>query len=138
MVPYKDLVAGAIEGPSIGSTHRGFDLGEISGVLKADFFSRGIPLQVVPPATLKKFITGSGAASKTQVLYSVNASYGLSLTDDNIADAIGLAKFSLFHHQFPSIQLPALRHELESVRDFLVPKKRKLSKPKFKQTPNNL
>lgn len=131
-------VAGCIEGPSIGSTHRGFDLGEISGVLKADFFTRGIPLTVVPPTTLKMFVTGKGQASKEQMLYSVNRKYQLSLSDDNIADALGLARFALFHYTFPKITVHALRHELETIKQFLVPKKRRLRKAPFKQNLNNL
>ena len=135
---YSKVIAGAIEGPSLGSKHREFDLGEISGVLKADFFTRGIDLIVVPPTTLKKFVTGKGAASKGQMLYSVNHKYALSLTDDNLADAFGLARFSLFHYAFPKISFPAERHELETIRDFIVPKKKKLRRAAVRQTPNNL
>lgn len=135
---FDPVVAGSIEGPSIGSTHRGFDLGEISGVLKADFFTRGIPLAVIPPTTLKKFVTGKGQASKEQMLYSVNRKYQLSLTDDNLADALGLARFSLLLHTFPKIQVSVARHEIESIKQFLVPKKRKLRKAPIKQNLNNL
>lgn len=135
---YSQVVAGAIEGPSLGSRHREFDLGEISGVLKADFFTKGIDLVVVPPTTLKKFVTGKGQASKDQMLYSVNQKYQLSLTDDNLADAFGLARFSLVHHNFGNITFPVQRNELETVRSFLVPKKRKLRRPAAKQSLNNL
>lgn len=135
---YSNVVAGAIEGPSLNSNHREFDLGEISGVLKADFFTKGIDLVVVPPTTLKKFVTGKGQASKEQMLYSVNQKYQLSLTDDNIADAFGLARFSLVHHNLHKLEFPVLRNELETVRNFIAPKKRKLRRQSPRQTMNNL
>lgn len=46
---------------------------------------------VCPPTTLKKFVTGSGAAKKDQMLLEVYKRWGYSARNDNEADAIGLA-----------------------------------------------
>ena len=53
-----------------------------------------IPYQGVPVGTIKKFITGKGNASKSQVIAAVSA-LGHSPTDDNEADALALLHFSI-------------------------------------------
>ena len=44
----------------------------------------------VTPATMKKIITGSGNASKTQVSTTLATAHGVVLASDNVADALGL------------------------------------------------
>lgn len=82
----------ALEGPSLDSVHREFDLGEVSGVarLLAYRLSGAEPL-VVAPTLLKKFATGRGGASKEDVLHAVKTATGLALTNDDEADAVVLA-----------------------------------------------
>lgn len=90
------VVGGCIEGPSLGSTHREFDLGEASGALKvAVFEAAGISLRVIEPARLKRFATGNGMASKAEVLHAVKLVFGLDLgDDDDSADALMLARLA--------------------------------------------
>lgn len=87
-----DLVA--MEGYSFNSTHRAFDLGEIGGILKVEFHDLKIPVIVIPPKQLKLFVTGDGDASKDKVIKYVAQRYRYLTANDNIADAIGLAKFA--------------------------------------------
>lgn len=123
-----DLVA--IEGYSHGSTGRKFDLGEIGGVLKVELYDLNIPTIVVPPKVLKKFVTGSGDASKQKMIRYVVQVYRYLTANDNIADAIGLAKFAEVYLTGKSTR----RCELDVVKRFKesevkLPKK----KPKFKK-----
>lgn len=91
-----ELVRACIEGPSLGSTHREFDLGEASGVLKLAIFEAGdVEPLVIEPARLKKFATGNAQASKEEVLHAVKVVFGLDLDgDDDTADALMLARLA--------------------------------------------
>lgn len=73
-------------------------LGELAGVVKialrhALSDAGAYPLRV-PPATLKKFATGSGKATKQEVMAAVAAKWGPEFTDDNMADAFVLARMA--------------------------------------------
>ncbi len=54
----------AIEGYSMGSKGKVFNIAENTGVLKYKIYNLGIPLEVIPPTTIKKFATGKGNADK--------------------------------------------------------------------------
>jgi crossover junction endodeoxyribonuclease RuvC len=90
------IKAGAIEGFSVNSVHRPFDLGGIFSVLRLYVFDVShIELMIVPPLSLKKFVTGNGHATKEQVLYSVKTVWGIDFKDaSDSADAFGLAKLA--------------------------------------------
>jgi Holliday junction resolvasome RuvABC endonuclease subunit len=94
--PLGVVTGGCIEGPSLGSTHREFDLGEASGALKvAVFEAAGVELQVIEPTRLKKFATGNGQASKAEVIHAVKVVFGIDLgDDDDSADALMLARLA--------------------------------------------
>lgn len=79
------------EGYSMGShSGRNFDIGEMGGVLKMFAYTHNIPLVLVPPSVLKKFITGKGNASKEEVILKLYKRYGFEAPRNDEADAIGL------------------------------------------------
>ena len=49
-----------------------------------------IPYVLVAPTSLKKFVTGSGKAEKSQMMLAVFQHFGHTPANDNEADAIGL------------------------------------------------
>lgn len=56
----------------------------------------------VPPSTLKKYVTGKGNASKTEVLAATIKRFpSLTVADDNEADALGLAAMGARHLGHP-------------------------------------
>ena len=55
------------ESPSYGSTHKEFILGEALGAIKLTMAMLGIPVIGAAPTQLKKYLTGSGTASKAQM-----------------------------------------------------------------------
>lgn len=59
---------------------------------RAMLHAQGIPFVLVAPTTLKKFITGNGAAKKDVILMEVFKKYNVAFVDDNLADAFSLSK----------------------------------------------
>jgi len=84
----------AIEGYSHGSIAHQHALGEGGGVIKLALKHANAPFIIVAPKQLKKFVTGSGSASKERMIRCINKKYDLEIEDDNLADAIGLAKIA--------------------------------------------
>ena len=68
--------------------------GELGGQVKTVIWEEwgGAPL-IVPPTSLKKFVTGSGAAKKNTMLMGVYKQWGVEFSDDNQADAYALEQF---------------------------------------------
>ena len=87
-----DLIA--IEGYSFGvgkNASRAFDLAEVSGAVKLYLYKMGIPYVLIPPNTLKKFLTGSGRAKKNEMLKAAYKRFDVDVKTDDEADAFGLA-----------------------------------------------
>ena len=117
----------ALEGYSIMSENRSFDLGEVAGVIKLLTVDAEIPLIIAAPKQLKKFVTGSGTASKAQMIEHVAKHYGVVTADDNEADAVGLAKLAEVYLTGNSTR----RCELEIVHRLQNPKTKR--KTRFKK-----
>lgn len=91
----QDIVDIAMEGYAY-STTMGHTMGELGGMVKMTIFDTfGIKPLLVPPATLKKYITGKGTGvQKNQILLNVYKKWDLEFTDDNAADSYGLARIA--------------------------------------------
>jgi len=84
-----------IEGYSFGSRlGQAFSIGEWGGVLRKSLYELGYNIAVIPPTSLKKFITGKGNAKKELMLKEVFKKYNVDFTDNNLADAYGLARMA--------------------------------------------
>ena len=116
-----------VEGPSFGSVHREFDLGEASGVLKLAVYSPESELVIVPPTSAKLFATGHGHAEKRDVIHAVKIHYGVDVGKDNdAADALVLARVAW---ALDNEMLLTRRSEIEVVRGILHPKPKKKKAP---------
>ena len=71
----------AIEGYSMGSKGKVFHIAENTGVLKYKIYNLGIPLEIVPPTTVKKYATGKGNADKKKMHDALISEIGISLKD---------------------------------------------------------
>lgn len=73
--------------------------GEVGGLVRLKLlkhFKEPVGFPTIPvPSQLKKFITGSGKGDKNVILKAVYKRWGLDVSDDNMADAFGLAKMAL-------------------------------------------
>jgi len=85
------LLHAALEGYSIGSVNRAFDLGEVGGLIKLTLLDEGVPFIVVPPTSLKLFVTGTGAARKELMQRAVYQKWNLEIDQEDACDAYGLA-----------------------------------------------
>lgn len=89
----------AMEGTVVAS-HSASVLGELSAVVRLmfyDYFTDSVwvryPLRV-PPATLKKYVTGKGNSKKQEMLLGVYKNFGVEFADDNAADSYSLSRLA--------------------------------------------
>lgn len=84
----------AMEGYANGRTFNREKMGELGGIVKlAHATVFGTDPTVVPPTSLKKFVTGKGTASKDDMVKAVQSKWSPDVTNNNIADAYGLAEY---------------------------------------------
>lgn len=90
-----DEVHIAMEGYANGRTFNREKMGELGGVVKLSHATVfGTDPTVVPPTSLKKFVTGKGTASKDDMVSAVQSKWKADITNNNIADAYGLAEYA--------------------------------------------
>ncbi|GHJ11189.1 hypothetical protein TPA0907_55560 [Micromonospora humidisoli] len=115
-----DLVA--LEGPSYGNQGTGRQAGhhERAGlwwVVRCMLDARGHPVAVVPPATLKRYATGKGNASKADVVLAVGRRFPWFDGGEDEADALVLAAMAADHLGHPLTPMPAAhRAALDAVQ----------------------
>lgn len=90
-------VAAIFEGYAYGENFKREAMGEGQGVLRLACFRLGIPVIVIAPQTLKKFVTGKGSGDKGNMKLCSYKKWGLNadeLNDDEV-DAYCLSMFGL-------------------------------------------
>lgn len=105
LTPLPDLVG--IEGYSFNSKYGGERLGELGGVIRLQLWELGIPFVEIPPASVKKYATGSGTASKDEVLGAAIRRLGYERDDHNEADALWVRAMAYDHYGAPIVEVPA-------------------------------
>lgn len=93
-VKYTSEDLAVLEGYSYGSRNLSY-AGEVVGITKLAFYEVGVPMIVVPPATLKKFVTGSGNAKKDEMRLEVYKRFGFEAKSQDEVEAVALALFGL-------------------------------------------
>jgi Holliday junction resolvasome RuvABC endonuclease subunit len=81
-----------MEGYAFAAHGQAFGLGECGGIIKRVIHLKGKRLIVVAPGTLKKYVTGSGAAKKNVMLLHAFKKFGTSFEEDDECDAYCLAQ----------------------------------------------
>ena len=122
--PFENAAIGVWESYSMGSVNRPFLLGEVGGIVQLQLFdlvgAQGV--KACPPKVLKKFVANNASADKAKMMHAVHMRWGVELSDDNLADAYGLAQFGL------SLLNPVgitARKQLEARSTVLAPKKKR-------------
>lgn len=101
-----------VEGPSYGSQGGGHH--ELAGLwwLTAWTLHRAdVPMAVVPPASLKKYATGKGNATKADMRVALLQRAGIDERDDNQVDAWWLHAIGVDHLGRPAVTLPAAHRQ---------------------------
>ena len=109
----------AIEGLSFGSKGQSIlELGGLHYHLRMLLWNNNIGYTIVPPTTLKKFVTGKGTCKKDLMLLKVYKRWNEEFSDDNLADAFSLAMFMKEKYPGGTKVIPILSKGIdESVND---------------------
>ena len=111
----------AMEGYAFGSQMANM-LGELGGAVKLALYFLGHCPLVVPPTSLKKYVTGKGQGiPKSQMVLHVYKQWGVEFSDDNAADSYALARLVSGYSKY------------EYQKEICA----KLSDPKFRDEDNN-
>lgn len=113
----------AMEGYSYGSTGRLFELGECGGTLKLCMYKHQLPFIIVPPTTLKKFVTGNGGSNKDAMARWTKTKWQIEINQEDVCDAYGLARVAREYKQTTTCN----RTELEVIKSLRAPPQPKLT-----------
>lgn len=86
-----------VEGYSYGSGFQDHQLGEAGGALRIAILGVGCRLLVLPPTSLKMFVTGKGNTPKEYMQWFVQRRWGVVCKTSHEADAYGLARYGALY-----------------------------------------
>lgn len=89
---------GALENGSFNSVGRVYQLGGVNALVQCVFWDNQISYANVAPTQLKKFQTRKSGAQKEWMLEAASEFLGYKIEDDNLADALGLARIARALH----------------------------------------
>lgn len=98
----------AVEGYAYGRPNGMAALGELGGVVRVALHESGARWCEVTPATVKKFATGKGNATKEAVLAAAIRRLGYTGTSTDEADALWLAHIAAEADGNPAVDMPAV------------------------------
>jgi len=85
-----------LEGLSFASKGQSImELAALHYFIRIYLFENKLKYKVIPPTSLKKFVTGKGQAKKNLMLLKVYKKWGVEFQDDNICDAYSLSRMAL-------------------------------------------
>lgn len=95
IVALKNLKAVYVEGLSYMSVSQSlFERCGLLYLITTHLFRHDIKYRVVPPTTLKKFVTTDGHADKLFMMRVTKCRWGIDFKDDNLCDAYCLAQMA--------------------------------------------
>jgi len=81
-----------IEGISWGSQNKNvLEMLAVINVMLRHYLFDTCPVYIVPPLTMKKFITGNGKATKKDITVGLKRTWKLFLPNEHLRDALGMA-----------------------------------------------
>jgi Holliday junction resolvasome RuvABC endonuclease subunit len=85
--------------------------GMVHGAVRTMLLEEGITYGTLPPSSLKKYATGKGTASKTDMALAAYKRGGVEFTNDNECDGWWLWVATMDHLGQPVFDLPKLQRE---------------------------
>lgn len=93
LVRFPNVSFAALEGYAYDvGAGRVFELGEAGGMVQLVLHDSVIPFVVVPPASLKQFVSGNGASDKEAMSAAVFSKWKIKIKQNDECDAFGLAQ----------------------------------------------
>jgi crossover junction endodeoxyribonuclease RuvC len=87
-----------IEGISWGSQNKNvLEMLAVINILLRHYLFNVCSVYVVPPLTMKKFITGNGKATKKDIAMGLKTTWNLFLSNEHLRDALGLAITGVYY-----------------------------------------
>lgn len=112
LVVCQDYFVGRTQGTVI-------QLAELGTMIRYKILVKQFPLCVVPPKTVKKFVTGNGNAKKQQMMEAVLERWNFKASTDNLADACGMSRFAQFMTQLWQNNLVLEKKQLSGFQKYL-------------------
>lgn len=84
-----------VEGYAYGAKYQRESLAELGGVMRRYLYLAGLNFWVIPPNSLKAFVTATGRASKNYMKKCTKEKWGEIFKSDDVCDAYGLARLGM-------------------------------------------
>lgn len=84
----------AMEGYAFGRAFNACTMGEVGGVVKLACHDAGVPLKIVAPATLKKWVTGRGNSDKAVMRTKIFSRWKVEFSTQDEAEAFAIAQWA--------------------------------------------
>lgn len=84
-----------VEGYAYGAKFQRESLAELGGVIRRNLFLRKQAFWVVPPTSVKMYVTGSGRATKNYMKKCTKEKWNESFKSDDVCDAYGLSRVGM-------------------------------------------
>lgn len=92
--PKEDLTF-FVEGYAYGAKYQRESLAELGGVVRRHLYLQNLSFWIVPPTSLKLFVTGTGRAKKNFMKKCTKDKWGQAFKSDDVCDAYGLARLGM-------------------------------------------
>lgn len=93
IIMFKPKLA-TMEGIAMGARGAITQLSGLNYLIRRMLVAHGVSFVIVAPTSLKKFVTGKGIGPKDVMMLEVYKKYGVSIPENNICDAFGLARMA--------------------------------------------
>jgi len=94
--PYKTTeVSAFVEGYAYGAKYQRESLAELGGVIRRYLFLANLTFWIIPPTSLKLFVTGTGKASKNYMKKCTKEKWGQVFKSDDVCDAYGMSRLGM-------------------------------------------
>lgn len=84
-----------VEGYAYGAKYQRESLAELGGVIRRFLYLRNLTFWIVPPTSLKLFVTGTGRAKKNYMKKRTKEKWGQAFKSDDVCDAYGMARLGM-------------------------------------------
>lgn len=84
-----------VEGYAYGAKYQREALAELGGVMRRYLYLSGLTFWVVPPTSLKLFVTGTGKATKNYMKKCTKDKWQQIFKSDDVCDAYGLSRLGM-------------------------------------------